>query len=168
MTEFEPRISGVWIWTADLWCLKRLRYQLSHNRCPHFDIFIRVIGVRVLVVCWPAAGASAISAPLFNATWKTLSKWGGALCVTIHRIPSSIRKIVWCTTECTKKMKGKEMTPVPSIFIAAKLMKISHPSPFHRSIGRSKRFFGFVSCSCCLRQIQTPILFKLKSFSIPM
>ena len=26
-----------WIWTVDLWCWKRLLYQLSHNHCPMLD-----------------------------------------------------------------------------------------------------------------------------------
>ena len=28
-----------WIWTADLWCRKRLLYQLSHNNCPPQLVF---------------------------------------------------------------------------------------------------------------------------------
>ena len=28
------KIADGWIWTADLWCRKRLLYQLCHNRCP--------------------------------------------------------------------------------------------------------------------------------------
>ena len=35
---FDKSSANDWIRTADLWCRRRLFYQLSHNHCPIFDI----------------------------------------------------------------------------------------------------------------------------------